>query len=49
MNKIYPDKLDQYNPPFVIVDNHNVPVGKIEDGDAVINFNFRGDRAIQIS
>ena len=46
---VYPRKRDQYNPPFVIVDESGNPVGKIKDGDAVINFNFRGDRAIEIS
>ncbi|HPN33890.1 MAG TPA: 2,3-bisphosphoglycerate-independent phosphoglycerate mutase [bacterium] len=40
---------DQYLPSFVIVDDAGRPVGPIEDGDAVINFNFRGDRAIEIS
>jgi 2,3-bisphosphoglycerate-independent phosphoglycerate mutase len=40
--------MDQYMPSFVIVEN-DIPVGTIEDGDAVIFFNFRGDRAIQIS
>ncbi|NLP09684.1 2,3-bisphosphoglycerate-independent phosphoglycerate mutase [bacterium] len=40
---------DQYLPAFVIVDDAGKPVGPIEDGDAVINFNFRGDRAIEIS
>ncbi len=40
---------DQYLPSFVIVDDAGKPVGTIEDGDAVINFNFRGDRAIEIS
>ena len=39
---------DQYFPPFVICDSTG-PVGKIKDGDGVILFNFRGDRAIQIS
>ena len=39
---------DQFLPPFVIAEN-NVPVGPIRDGDAVIFFNFRGDRAIEIS
>ncbi len=39
---------DQYIPSFVIVENGR-PVGTIEDGDAVIFFNFRGDRAIEIS
>jgi len=47
--QIFPDKQDQYNPAFVIVDQKGNPVGKIQDGDAVINFNYRGDRAIQIS
>lgn len=46
----FPDKKDQYNLPFVIVDPATKkPVGKVENGDAVVNFNFRGDRAIQIS
>ncbi len=41
-------KVDQYLPPFVIADAHG-PVGRIEDNDSVILFNFRGDRAIEIS
>ncbi|MBN1637708.1 MAG: 2,3-bisphosphoglycerate-independent phosphoglycerate mutase [Ignavibacteriales bacterium] len=40
---------DQYLPSFVIVDSNEEPVGKIKDGDIVIFFNFRGDRAIEIS
>ncbi|KAL7722893.1 phosphoglycerate mutase [Entamoeba marina] len=47
--KVFPTKLDQFNPAFVIVDKEGKPLGKMEDGDAVINFNFRGDRAIEIS
>lgn len=39
---------DQYLPPFVIRDGEE-PVGKIVDGDAVVLFNFRGDRAIEVS
>ena len=39
---------DQYLAPFVITENH-VPVGRIEDGDSVVLFNFRGDRAIELS
>lgn len=41
-------KSDQYLPAFVIVENGQ-PVGTMSDGDAVLFFNFRGDRAIQIS
>ncbi|MFA8342522.1 MAG: 2,3-bisphosphoglycerate-independent phosphoglycerate mutase [Rhodothermaceae bacterium] len=40
---------DQYLDPFVVVDENEKPVGTIEDGDGVIFFNFRGDRAIEIS
>jgi len=40
---------DQFLDAFVIADNTGSPVGKILDGDVVINFNFRGDRAIEIS
>ena len=39
---------DQYMESFVVCDK-NGPVGKIEDGDSAIFFNFRGDRAIEIS
>jgi len=39
---------DQDLPPFVIAENGE-PVGKIVDGDSVILFNFRGDRAIEMS
>ncbi len=39
---------DQYLDSFVIVE-HGEPVGRILDGDQVVYFNFRGDRAIEIS
>lgn len=44
-----PNLGDQYLDSFVIVDEDDQPVGKIQDGDAVVFFNFRGDRAIEIS
>jgi 2,3-bisphosphoglycerate-independent phosphoglycerate mutase len=40
---------DQNLPVFVIVDSDGNPVGRIEDGSSVVLFNFRGDRAIEIS
>ncbi|GLC55262.1 Phosphoglucomutase-1 [Pleodorina starrii] len=40
---------DQYVDPFVIVDEAGKPVGTIEDGDAVVLFNFRADRMVEIS
>ena len=44
-----PSVDDQYLPAFVVVDADGRPVGRIVDGDAVLLFNFRGDRAIEIS
>ncbi len=39
-----PGVIDQDLPPFVVT-----PAAPIVDGDAVVMFNFRGDRAIEIS
>jgi len=44
-----PKITDQYMDAFVIVDSDGKPIGLITDGDAVVCFNFRGDRAIEIS
>ncbi|MBI9071764.1 MAG: 2,3-bisphosphoglycerate-independent phosphoglycerate mutase [Melioribacteraceae bacterium] len=43
-----PKMTDQYMDSFVVAENGK-PVGTIEDGDSVVLFNFRGDRAIEIS
>ena len=46
------DKGDQYLGEFVVerdLGNGTEPAGRIADGDAVVFFNFRGDRAIEIS
>ena len=43
-----PKMTDQYLDSFVIVE-HGKAVGTVEDGDSVVCFNFRGDRAIEIS
>ncbi len=40
--------IDQDLPPFVIAEDGK-PVGTINDGDSVILYNFRGDRAIELS
>ncbi|HPY45015.1 MAG TPA: 2,3-bisphosphoglycerate-independent phosphoglycerate mutase [Sphaerochaeta sp.] len=40
--------IDQDLPPFVIAEGGK-PVGTIEDHDSVILFNFRGDRALEIT
>lgn len=39
---------DQYLPAFVIAESGR-PVGTIRDDDSVVFFNFRGDRAIELS
>jgi len=43
-----PKITDQYLPSFVIAKDGK-PLGNINDNDSVIFFNFRGDRAIEIS
>jgi 2,3-bisphosphoglycerate-independent phosphoglycerate mutase len=43
------DTGDQYLGEFVVEDAHGEPVGAMTNGDAVVLFNFRGDRAIEIS
>ncbi|OYD55645.1 phosphoglycerate mutase (2,3-diphosphoglycerate-independent) [Thauera propionica] len=43
-----PGTIDQDLPEFVIADNGK-PIGTIEDGDSVVFYNFRGDRAIEIT
>lgn len=40
---------DESFSPTVIVDQNQAPVGTIEDGDVVFNFNFREDRSRQIT
>ncbi len=39
---------DQYLDAFVVTDD-GVPIGTMADGDALLLWNFRGDRAIEIS
>jgi 2,3-bisphosphoglycerate-independent phosphoglycerate mutase len=40
---------DEFVVPFVCVDNRGEPLGIIRDEDSCINFNFRADRARQIT
>ena len=40
---------DEFLIPFVVVDHAGKPVGQIRDEDVCINFNFRADRARQIT
>ena len=40
---------DEFIQPVVIVDQHQQPLAKIEEGDAVICFNFRTDRCREIT
>jgi 2,3-bisphosphoglycerate-independent phosphoglycerate mutase len=44
----FPGTIDQDLPPFVIA-RDGKSVGTVEDGDSVVLFNFRGDRAIEIT
>jgi 2,3-bisphosphoglycerate-independent phosphoglycerate mutase len=44
-----PSVDDQFLPAFVVATEAGEPIGRIRDHDAVVLFNFRGDRAIEIS
>ena len=43
------DSSDQHLDAFVMVDDNGTPLGTMSNGDAVIFYNFRGDRSIEIS
>jgi len=43
------NETDEFVRPVVITDSSNVPVGTVKDGDGIIFFNFRSDRAKQIT
>lgn len=43
-----PKVTDQWLPAFVVHEN-GAPVGRIGDGHAVVLYNFRGDRAMELS
>jgi len=40
---------DEFVIPSVIIDENGEPVGQVQDNDSIIVYNFRPDRAIQIS
>src|SRR5699024_10355609 len=40
---------DEFILPSIIKDNDGNPIGSVEEGDAMIFYNFRPDRAIQLS
>jgi 2,3-bisphosphoglycerate-independent phosphoglycerate mutase len=48
LREMHPGTIDQDLPPFVIAEAGQ-PIGTVQDGDAVVFFNFRGDRAIEIT
>ncbi|HEX8394429.1 MAG TPA: 2,3-bisphosphoglycerate-independent phosphoglycerate mutase [Longimicrobium sp.] len=42
-------ETDEFVEPRIMVDDDGQPLGRVADGDAVIFFNFRADRARQLS
>jgi len=48
LRRRFPGTIDQDLPPFVIAQDGK-SAGTVEDGDSVVFFNFRGDRAIEIT
>ena len=48
-NRTKPGVTDEFVEPGTIVDANDQPIGPIRDGDSVIFFNFRSDRARQLT
>lgn len=42
-------ETDEFIPPVVVVDDHEAPVATVQPGDGVFFFNFRADRARQLT
>lgn len=50
LRELYNNSItDEFTIPYVVTDAHGRPNGVIEDGDVCINFNYRADRARQIT
>ncbi len=43
------EELDEFMRPTVMVDDGGQPVGRVRDGDAMVFFNFRADRAREMT
>ena len=40
---------DEFMKPIVVTDNNGKPIGKIKEGDVIVFFNFRNDRAKELT
>ena len=50
MQKSYDnDVTDEFMKPIVVTDTYGEPVGKLKEGDVVVFFNFRNDRARELT
>ncbi len=50
MQKSYDEGItDEFMKPIVVVDDKGNPVGKLKEGDVVVFFNFRNDRAKELT
>ncbi|MFH0843150.1 MAG: 2,3-bisphosphoglycerate-independent phosphoglycerate mutase [Bacteroidota bacterium] len=50
MQKSYDEGVtDEFMKPIVVVDNSNDPIGTIKEGDVIVFFNFRNDRAKELT
>ncbi len=50
MQEYYNEEVtDEFMKPIVVVDNNSEPIGKLKEGDVVVFFNFRNDRARELT
>lgn len=50
MQKSYDSGVtDEFMKPIVVVDNNGKPIGSVKEGDVIVFFNFRNDRAKELT
>ena len=50
MQESYNDEVtDEFMRPVVITDENGDPIGKVKEGDVIVFFNFRNDRAKELT
>jgi 2,3-bisphosphoglycerate-independent phosphoglycerate mutase len=40
---------DEFMKPIVVINNNGTPIGKVKEGDVIVFFNFRNDRAKELT
>jgi len=50
MQESYNNEItDEFMKPIVVIDDKGIPLGKVKEGDVIVFFNFRNDRAKELT